>query len=760
MTANIANADRIVQYAPNNTTGPFPVPFPVFDPTGADLEVTLNGGVVAGWTFVGTLDPGFYGAPNTWVNGSLSFDEPISGTLFIEGNRAPRRESQYAEGRGIPARDHNTEYNTLTAICREVWQRLKRAVRVPVGEAGLTLPPIADRAGKYLGFDGAGNPVPLQPNQINTPDLSDGVVTDPKVFDPPSPSHPDAVRASKLSFLQAGTDAVYRTVQDKLRERFSVKDFGAVGDGATDDTAALHAAITAAGVGAEIYFPPGVYRLSDHDADGIGLMQLSGQRWVGAGRRASVLLLDGATTDIKIVVKTEDFAEDYSFEDLTIDGNRAKIIPAVDLYNHFFAVVGARGGKRGLYRNISIINNWGRGLQTSDEMAAEYAEDILVDGVWCLNNGTKAISATKSKRVTIEGCFVEVNAYTSADHPGGIGNGNASSGSCFEFNDAHGAIVANSHGVQVGETVRGPGIRFINSSRNCRAFGNYIEGAFYLGFIQNSNDCEFFSNTGKDLTGTGIFIGDVDDGEGTCLGSRVHDNKIIDPAAAYVQIIAAKASSDPEVEAYIYNNDFIQEAGSPTHGIYNSGVVPPATGGSCTVYEWGNRFRGTIPHRRAGPAAAEIQPQPDRGWQVIAQSAVAVSHTGDTSEAVLANIIVPANRMGKNGRLRVTAHWSCSNSANNKITRVRFGGSQAAAVTNTTVAQQKMQIEIANRNSLSSQIVSIPGSSAGVGQTATSVTTLSIGTDADRSVALTAELANSGETVTLQSYVVELFYQV
>lgn len=64
--------------------------------------------------------------------------------------------------------------------------------------------------------------------------------------------------ASKLSFTQAGTGAVARTVDSSLKDRISVKDFGAVGDGVADDTAAIQAAINAATASAtakEVYFP-------------------------------------------------------------------------------------------------------------------------------------------------------------------------------------------------------------------------------------------------------------------------------------------------------------------------------------------------------------------------------------------------------------------------------------------------------------------------------------------------------------------------
>ena len=68
------------------------------------------------------------------------------------------------------------------------------------------------------------------------------------------------------TFVQAGTGAVSRTVQDKVRELVSVKDFGAAGDGVTDDTATIQAAITYArqqgGIKTRLRWNTGTYKVT------------------------------------------------------------------------------------------------------------------------------------------------------------------------------------------------------------------------------------------------------------------------------------------------------------------------------------------------------------------------------------------------------------------------------------------------------------------------------------------------------------------
>jgi hypothetical protein len=69
----------------------------------------------------------------------------------------------------------------------------------------------------------------------------------------------DQVPGSDVSFIQAGTGAVTRNMQDKARESVSVLDFGAVGDGIADDTTAIQAALN---TGKSVYIPYGTYKTS------------------------------------------------------------------------------------------------------------------------------------------------------------------------------------------------------------------------------------------------------------------------------------------------------------------------------------------------------------------------------------------------------------------------------------------------------------------------------------------------------------------
>lgn len=98
--------------------------------------------------------------------------------------------------------------------------------------------------------------------------------------------------AADIDYDPAGTGAVQRSVQSKLRETVSVKDFGAVGDGVTDDTAAIQAALDA-GFGS-VYLPEGTYLFST-------LTVNKNTRLHGASTRTSILKHTGAATAIQCV---------------------------------------------------------------------------------------------------------------------------------------------------------------------------------------------------------------------------------------------------------------------------------------------------------------------------------------------------------------------------------------------------------------------------------------------------------------------------
>ncbi len=243
-----------VQYAADGAQTVFTYPFPIF--ASEDLQVFLNAGLQStGYAVAGS------GAA---AGGRVTFAvPPAAGTTVTLRRRVPiERMTDFLESGPLPAVALNRELDTLTACLQQVAGDQEGMLRYPDTDrpASPLLPGRAERAGRLLAFDGDGNPTARAP--VDEQALS--------------------------TFLPAGPGAVSRPIRDKLSDAVSVKDFGAVGDGVTDDTLAFHAALAAAKA---VQVPAGTYCLSNT------LTVAFGRTLSGVGQ-ASVLKARGAGFDL------------------------------------------------------------------------------------------------------------------------------------------------------------------------------------------------------------------------------------------------------------------------------------------------------------------------------------------------------------------------------------------------------------------------------------------------------------------------------
>jgi len=123
--------------------------------------------------------------------------------------------------------------------------------------------------------------------------------------------------SNSVGFLQSGTNAVPRSVQDKLQDSWSAKDFGAKGDGVTFDDVAIQWGLTALGAagGGELYLPPGTYLLKKAIAMDTGAYVRS-VSLRGAGRN-TILKQTGAGED-GVKFSTTQFLQNSYLRDLQI----------------------------------------------------------------------------------------------------------------------------------------------------------------------------------------------------------------------------------------------------------------------------------------------------------------------------------------------------------------------------------------------------------------------------------------------------------
>ena len=132
------------------------------------------------------------------------------------------------------------------------------------------------------------------------------------------------------NYTQSGTGAAARSIQSKLSDVVSVKDFGAAGTGSTDDTVSIQYAVDyATSTGKCVYFPAGIYPISSTIST-----TLSGDKsisFLGDGVGVSIIRLNpaGSGNGIQITLPGEYWLSDaggsngFSMRGLTFETQKS-----------------------------------------------------------------------------------------------------------------------------------------------------------------------------------------------------------------------------------------------------------------------------------------------------------------------------------------------------------------------------------------------------------------------------------------------------
>ena len=203
-------------------------------------------------------------------------------------------------------------------------------------------------------------------------------------------------------FTQSGTGAIQRTVENKLKDTVSVKDFGAVGDGdfsgnGTDNTTAFQNAVN---TGKAVYVPQGTYKIT-------GTIQLLNGYKTLIGDEALPVLVKTTTGPAISIGATGANLNEYSrVENLYLRNTNTPTFPTNPSASDAGVVIsGAGASVAAAVRNAKVYNvrvgNWSTGFFITDTVG-----------------------------VCVEGCFVQLlNDYSAL---GGLTASNKFTGFAFE----------------------------------------------------------------------------------------------------------------------------------------------------------------------------------------------------------------------------------------------------------------------------------------------------------------------------------------
>ena len=372
-----------------------------------------------------------------------------------------------------------------------------------------------------------------------------------------------------LYFKQAGAGAVTRSVQSKLREVVSVKDFGAVGDGVTDDTAAFLAAraYVSANLPITLRIPKGVYRYTD-----IQNWAYSGLTIEGDSDGGSVLkCVSSAANHTALLMwafqsgsPTDPFIQKCNLRNIRVEGNSNTLygVRAIGLARCHWENVTFANGKPGIGTafqfNACSINQFNQLMCSTDydTMSSIPHYGIVIDTGTRAGVGLGASTNNVFINAMMEG-VAEGVTLISADQNTFVG-GTSESCSVRGINALAGARFNTfiGHALEANTTYDVLDAGFYNQYINCYSLGNFvfqglgcqINGGIYQRIeVQGGATKNIIENiTIKYVSGAGGFI---DNGDAT-EWKNLYDQQ----AATYIYPLKPRVNIVVGASPFTYQN--------------------------------------------------------------------------------------------------------------------------------------------------------------------------------------------------------------
>ena len=228
------------------------------------------------------------------------------------------------------------------------------------------------------------------------------------------------INAVDVAYDPPFAGAVRTNVQEALARIVSVKDFGAVGDGITDDTQAIQDAIESGEL--SIYIPAGTYKITAP----LNVPTQQGSTAIhihGAGKQQSILQASGTFKTIINIGDNVDQTIRGRYENFCVSGTGATVqhgIYGARVEEHTFFGIWAKGFTvAAISTGYGYVNNFidcecsyntGNGLELNVDLGLGGGNNACwISGCLLFSNDGWGLKATSGYGIWVDGCTIEAN---------------------------------------------------------------------------------------------------------------------------------------------------------------------------------------------------------------------------------------------------------------------------------------------------------------------------------------------------------------